>query len=176
MVRFDSAMIVLLVSSSPCVIASSLDRLAFTIKHVLKEFSTYIFKMFVGICLHITTIFGLHNSRWLRLIKIHIWHKDLVSVNNGQEIWMLYWKYWLSIYNHIVTKKRLITSFYFSQEMMSKRNAFRKKDDASFMFYCTQQQHERRGWLNAPCIINKRKVGLNEIFTWWKRFIHVRHA
>jgi len=34
MVRFDSAMIVFLVSSSSCVIASSLDRLAFTIKHV----------------------------------------------------------------------------------------------------------------------------------------------
>ena len=38
MVRFDSAMIVLLVSSSPCVIASFLDKLAFTIKHVLKSF------------------------------------------------------------------------------------------------------------------------------------------
>jgi len=125
--------------------------------------------MFVGICLHITSIFGLHNSRWLRLIRIYIGHKDLVSVNNRLEIWMIYWKYWLSIYNHIVTKKRLITSFYFSQEMMSKRNAFRKKDDASFMFYCTQQQHERRGWLNAPCIINKRKVGLNKLFAWSKK-------
>ena len=134
MVRFDSAMIVLLVSSSPCVIASSLDRLAFTIKHVLKTFSTYIFKMFVGICLHITSIFGLHNSRWLRLIKIHIWQKDLVSVNNGLEIWMIYWKYWLSIYNHIVTKKRLITSFIFHKRWWARETLLGRKMTQALCF------------------------------------------